>query len=188
QVIEAVLVALWEEAGHRIEVPFTRMPWADAMERYGSDKPDLRYGYGIEDLTRGLSEDAAPFLGEAVHEGGRLRGIRVPGGNVLSRKDLDTLAARVKEAGAGGLFWARRVESGWEGGGVKALGAGFFAGLEAEVGTLLLAVAGRDHLTSPALHAVRSGLIRRLAPAPLAAHAFLWVVDFPLFEPDPVTG
>ena len=188
QVVEAVLVALWEEAGHRIEVPFTRLTWADAMERYGSDKPDLRYGYGIEDLTRNLSEDAAPFLREVVHEGGRVRGMRVPGGTVLSRKDLDTLAARVKEAGAGGLFWARRVESGWEGGGVKALGANFFAGLEAEVGTLLLAVAGRDHLTNPALHAVRAGLIRRLAPAPLAAHAFLWVVDFPLFEPDPVTG
>src|ERR1044071_754415 len=187
-VIEAVLAALWEEAGHRIELPFTRMAWADAMERYGSDKPDLRYGYTIEDLTRHLGEDAAAFLRDGVREGGRLRGIRVPGGGVLSRKDLDTLAAKVKDAGAGGLLWARRNESGWEGAGVKALGAGCLAGLTAEAGTLLLAVAGRDHLTSPALHAVRSGLIRRLAPPPLAPHAFLWVVDFPLFEPDPVTG
>jgi len=188
QSVETVLAALWEEAGHRIELPFSRMAWAEAMERFGSDKPDLRYGFFLEDFTRFLGEDAAPFVRDSLRDGGRLRGIRVSGAGALSRKDLDGLGTRVKEAGAGALFWARRSAGAWEGPGVKALGAGMLEGTEAAPDTLLLAVAGPDRLTSPALHAVRTALIRRLAPAPLAAHAFLWVVDFPLFELDPVTG
>jgi len=187
QVIEAVLVALWDEAGHEVPRPFPRMLWREAMERYGSDKPDLRYGYAIADLTGKLGADAAPFLQEAVAGGGRLRGIVVPGGSALSRKDLDALTATLKEAGGGALFWARRTAS-WEGPGVKALGATTLAALGGAEGDLLLATAGPDRVSSPALHALRAALIRRLAPAPRTAHAFLWVVDFPLFEPDPASG
>jgi len=187
QVIEEVLVALWDEAGHRPERPFMRLAWRDAMERFGTDKPDLRFGYEISDLTGTLGEDAAPFVRDAVGGGGRLRGIVVPAGSALSRKDLDALSALVKEAGAGGLLWARRGAA-WEGAGVKALGAATLAAIAADEGDLLLAVAGPDRLTGPALHAVRGGVIRRLTPSPRLAHAFLWVLDFPLFEPDPETG
>src|SRR6185295_12886308 len=130
---------------------------------------------------------SAPFVQEAIGKGGRLRGILVPGGAALSRKDLDTLAAQVKEAGAGGLIWARSGAA-WEGQGVKAVGEAFLSGLGAPAGTLLVAVVGADSVTSPALHAVRTALIRRLGLVPSVKHAFLWVVDFPLFEPDPATG
>ncbi|HEV8598421.1 MAG TPA: aspartate--tRNA ligase [Gemmatimonadales bacterium] len=187
QVIEQVLVALWEEAGHQPERPFLRMGWREAMERFGTDKPDLRFGYEIADFTGKLGGDAAPFVRDAVGSGGRLRGILAPGGAALSRKDLDALSALVKETGGGGLLWARRGAA-WEGSGVKALGAATLAALEGSEGDLLLAVAGPDRLANPALHAVRGALIRKLTPAPLRAHAFLWVVDFPLFEPDPETG
>ncbi len=187
QVIEVVLAALWDEAGYEAPRPFPRMSWLEAMERYGSDKPDLRYGYPIADFTGRLGADAAPFLREAVAGEGRLRGIVVSGGSALSRKDLDALTATVKEAGGSALFWVRRA-AGWEGPGVKALGASTLAAIDGVEGDLLLAAAGRDNVTSPALHALRSALIRRLAPARLTAHAFLWVVDFPLFEPDPATG
>jgi aspartyl-tRNA synthetase len=186
QVIEEVLVALWAEAGHQPARPFARFSWREAMERFGSDKPDLRFGFEIADLSSKLAADAAPFVREAV-QGGRLRGIVVPGGSVLSRNELDELAAVVKAAGGGGLFWARRGAA-WEGPGVKALGAATLDTLPASEGDLLLAVAGRDGVTSPALSAVRTALIRRLAPTPRTAHAFLWVVDFPLFERDPGTG
>ena len=186
-VVETVLVALWEEAGHAISRPFPRLSWRDAMERFGIDKPDLRYGFEIRDFSPLAGPDSAPFLRAAVDVGGRLRGILAAGAESVSRKDLDGFAAQARDAGAGGLVWARKG-AGWEGQGVKALGAGALDALDAQPGDLLLAVAGPDSVTSPALHAVRTALIRRLAPRPLTDHAFLWVVDFPLFEPDPVSG
>jgi aspartyl-tRNA synthetase len=156
------------------------------MERFGIDKPDLRYGFEIRDLTGLLGGDAAPFVRDAVAAGGRLRGIVAEGAAELSRKDLDGFAAAAKSAG-GALLWARRGAE-WEGQGVKAVGSVALAALGGAAGDLLLAVAGPDRFTSPALHAVRTALIRRLAPRPAVGHAFAWVVDFPLFEEDPETG
>jgi aspartyl-tRNA synthetase len=185
EVVEAVLVGLWEEAGETIPRPFPRLAWREAMERFGCDKPDLRFGFEIADLTRLVGAESAPWLREATARG-RLRGIRAPGGGSLGRKDLDALGQEVRGLGST-LLWARRTDE-WEGAGVKAIGAPALESLPAEPGDLLLAVPGPDRVTSPALHAVRSGLIQRLAPPPSTRHAFLWVVDFPLFEPDPETG
>jgi aspartyl-tRNA synthetase len=186
--IEGVLVALWDEAGHEIRRPFLRLSWREAMDRYGIDKPDLRYGFEVRDLGALIGEDAAPFVHEAVAEGGRMRGILAPAAGALSRKDIDAMTAAAKEAGVGGLIWARRTAAGWEGQGVKAIGAVALGALGGSEGDLLLAVTGRDSVTSPAMHAVRTALIRRLAPAPIEPHAFAWVLDFPLFERDPDSG
>jgi aspartyl-tRNA synthetase len=188
QVVERVLVDLWAEAGVEVAHPFPRLAWRDAMERYGSDKPDLRHGLEIRDLTPLLGADAAPFLAESRAAGGRLRGVVLPGGATLTRKELDGLTAAAREARAGGLLWARRTAAGWEGQGVKATGTRLLDALGAAEGDLLLAVAGPDAVTSPALHAVRSALIRRPELRPSTAHAFAWIVDFPLFELDPETG
>jgi aspartyl-tRNA synthetase len=187
-VVERVLVDLWQVAGQEVAQPFPRLSWHDAMERYGDDKPDLRYGLEIADLTALVGADAAPFLRDGIGAGGRLRGIQVPDGARLSRKDLDQLAAQAKSAGAGGLIWARRIATGWEGQGTRALGAEMLGRLEAAEGTLLLAVSGPDAVTSPALHAVRSELCRRSDVIPRTRHAFVWITDFPLFEVDPETG
>jgi aspartyl-tRNA synthetase len=192
--VEQVLVDLWDEAGHRIARPFPRLSYFDAMERFGLDKPDLRYGWEIRDLTRAVAEGgggegtAAPFVGAALAEGGRLRGIVVPGGAKFTRREIDALTQRARDAGAGGLIWARRGDAGWEGQGVKALGADTASRIEATPGDLLLAVAGSDDLTSPVLAAVRAGLIARPDAEPSSEHAFCWVVDFPLFELDPESG
>jgi aspartyl-tRNA synthetase len=187
-VLEAVLVALWDEAGASIPRPFRRLTWREAMERYGIDKPDLRYGFEIADYSAVIGDDAASFVAEALGAGGRVRGIVAPGGGRLGRKDLDELTAAARDAGVGGLAWARYGAAGWEGQGLKAIGAGAASRIAGHEGDLLLAVSGPDRLTSPALHAVRTGLIRKLAPAPSEPHAFCWVVDFPLFEHDPVTN
>jgi aspartyl-tRNA synthetase len=186
--VEAVLIALWEEAGHDITRPFRRLSWREAMDRYGIDKPDLRYGYEIRDLGALVGADAASFVHDALARGGRVRGIVAPAATGLSRKDLDSMAAAAKEAGVGGLIWARRTGSTWEGQGVKAIGAAALDALGGRDGDLLLAVAGPDAVTSPALHAVRTLLIRRLTPTPAEQHAFVWVVDFPLFDRDPDAG
>jgi aspartyl-tRNA synthetase len=157
------------------------------MERWGVDKPDLRYALEITDLTPKVAAGAAPFIADAVQAGGRLRGFLVPG-VTFSRKDFDQLTAVAKDNRAGGLVWARRAAAGWEGQGVKALGDATLAGVEAAEGTVLLAVVGADAVTSPALHAVRMELIRRGALPATTDHAFCWVVDFPLFEKDEATG
>jgi aspartyl-tRNA synthetase len=186
--VEQVLVDLWDEAGVNISRPFPRLAYRDAMERFGTDKPDLRYGLEIRDLTSLIGPDAASFVSDARAAGSRLRGITVPGGAALSRKDIDTLAAGAREARASGLIWARRGAKGWEGQGVKAVGQVLLDRLGGAEGDLLLAVAGPDTITSPALHAVRTGLARLPGANPVTEHAFVWVVDFPLFEVEPDSG
>ena len=188
EVVERVLVDLWAEGGVQVPTPFPRLSYREAMERYGTDKPDLRLGLEIRDLTPLLGADAAPFLADARAAGGRLRGVIVPGGAGLTRKELDALTAAARAAGAGGLLWARRTSTGWEGQGVKSLGAELIAAIGGAEGDLLLGAAGPDAVTSPALNAVRLTLGRRMDGARERTHAFCWVVDFPLFELDPDTG
>lgn len=187
-VIEAVLRDLWAEAGHEVAIPFRRLSHRDAMERYGIDKPDLRYGFEIRDVTPLVGDDAAPFVRDGLAAGGRLRGIVAAGLASLSRKELDALGEAAKSGGAGGLIWAKRTDAGWDGQGVKAAGASLLGAIDAAPGDLFVAVVGTDAVTHGALHAVRTGLTRAPGVTPSAAHAFAWVVDFPLFEQDPGTG
>ncbi|MFL5496540.1 MAG: aspartate--tRNA ligase [Gemmatimonadales bacterium] len=187
-VVERVLVDLWDEAGVRIPRPFPRLAYREALERFGSDKPDLRFGYEIRDLTPLVGTDAAPFLAGSLAAGGRLRGITVTGGASYSRKEIDGLTQAAKEARAAGLIWARRTADGWEGQGVKAMGQALLSSLGGLEGELLLAAAGPDAVTSAALNAVRGALTRRPEAKPTTGHAFCWIVDFPLFELNPDTG
>ncbi|KKK50542.1 hypothetical protein LCGC14_3123980, partial [marine sediment metagenome] len=102
-VVEAAVVALWDEAGESVPAPFPRMSFAAAMERYGTDKPDLRFGYTIEDLSDFVRGRGFRAFDAALSEGGRVRGIRVAEGAKLSRKQIDELTDDAKKAGAGGL-------------------------------------------------------------------------------------
>ncbi|MGH7582301.1 MAG: aspartate--tRNA ligase [Gemmatimonadales bacterium] len=189
-VVEQVLAALWREAGETVALPFPQLTYADALERFGIDKPDLRFGFEIVDVTSQVQAGAAEWVHAALEAGGRVRAILAPGLGTLSRKELDALGELTRAAGACGLIWARRTESGWEGQGVKALPAlsNERPPLPCEPGTLLVAVAGADAVTGPGLHAVRSALIERSGAAPSQRHAFVWVVDFPLFEKNAETG
>ncbi len=187
-VIERVLQELWSEAGQAVAIPFERLTHRDAMERFGIDKPDLRYGFEIRDIGALVGDDAAPFVRDGIAAGGRLRAIVAPGQSGLSRKELDLLTGVARSAGATGLIWAKRTDAGWEGQGVKAFGVGALAQIDADAGALLVAVIGVDSVTSPALHAIRTSLTRHPDVHPQSAHAFAWVVDFPLFELDSLTG
>ena len=187
-IVEAVLVALWDEAGHRIERPFPRLSWRDAMERYGTDKPDLRYDFAITDWTAAVQPLAVPFFQAAQGNGARVRGIAVHGGGELSRKDVDGLADTAKSHGAPGLAWVKRHGEQVSGSVGKHFTTESLGRLGVGDGDVALMTVGPDHVTSPALDKVRREVIRRLAPAPKTSHALCWVVDFPLFEPDPGTG
>ncbi len=182
-VVEAVLVALWAEGGETVSAPFPRMSHVDAMERFGSDKPDLRFGFEIEDLSEFVRGRGFAAFDEALDDGGRVRGIKVPDGAALSRKTTDALAGLAKQAGAGGLATLKRKGDDLSGPlarleGMSAADSGL------RDGELLLAAAGPDSVTSAALGRVRLALIGQIAPPPKEAHAFTWIEAFPLFEPN----
>jgi aspartyl-tRNA synthetase len=164
------------------------MSYADAMERYGCDRPDLRYGLAIEDLTAPFRGSESSIIQQALASGGRVRGVRVPGGAAWSRKQVDELEAIAKSAGAGGLVRLKRANGVVEGPLAKFLPAGSQAALALEEGELLLAVAGADRISSPALDRVRQECASRLGLIDATARRFLWVLDFPMFEQDPETG
>jgi len=187
-VVEAVLVALWDEAGHAIARPFRRLRYRDAMERYGTDKPDLRYDLQIADWTAQVRPLGVPFFASALKDGARVRGLAVKGGGALSRKDVDQLAAVAKELGGTGLAWAKRQSDQVTGSVGKHFSVEALGQLGVRDGDMALMTVGVDRVTSPVLDRVRQEVIRRLAPPANAAHAFCWVVEFPLFEPDPETG
>jgi aspartyl-tRNA synthetase len=186
--VEAVLVALWDEGGHRIARPFPRLTWREAMERYGTDKPDLRYDLAIADWTSAVRPLAVPFFQAALQDGARVRGLAVKGGGALSRKDVDQLADLAKQLGAAGLAWVKRQGEQLSGSVAKHFTAEALGALGVADGDAALVAVGPDRVTSPVLDRVRQEVIRRLAPTPKLEHAFLWVVDFPLFQPDPETG
>jgi len=186
--VEAVLAALWDEGGHAIGRPFPRLTHREAMERYGTDKPDQRYDLAIADWTALVRPLGVPFFHSAVKDGSRVRGLAVKGGGALSRKDVDQLAEVTKQLGGAGLAWVKRQGEQISGSVGKHFTAETLGRLGVGDGDVALMTVGPDRITSPVLDRVRQEVIRRLAPRPETAHAFCWVVDFPLFELDPETG
>jgi aspartyl-tRNA synthetase len=185
---EGMIAALWREAGHTVPARFPRMTYADAMERYGCDRPDLRYGLEIRDVSDVFRGTEFGIARTALAQGGRIRGIVVPGGASLSRKQLDEVEAEAKSAGAAGLLRLKHANGALEGPAAKFLGEGAGERLGLPEGALGLYVAGPDHIANPALDRVRQDVARRLGFVPEDMHAFVWVTDFPLFLRDPETG
>jgi len=185
---EGLVKSLWEAAGHRIETPLPRMRYADAMERYGTDKPDLRYGLELFDATEIFRPAEFGITRAAIEAGGRVRGIRVPGGGALSRKLVDEIESAAKALGAAGLLRLKRSGDALEGPAAKFLGPDAAARLGLADGDLCLLVAGPDHVSGPALDRVRQELARRQNLIPAHLERFVWIIDFPLFERDPATG
>jgi aspartyl-tRNA synthetase len=186
---EGLIRALWCEAGAPVPDVFPRMTYADAMERYGSDRPDTRYALEIIDATAVFAGADFAITRTAIEQGGRVRGIRIPGGAAaLSRKHQDEIEADAKKAGALGLLRLKYVNGGLEGPIAKFLGDGSAAALGLQDGDLALFVAGSDRVSSAALDRVRQDVARRMALVPEKESRFLWVTDFPLFDKDPVTG
>ena len=119
---EPMIKALWEEGGGSFpNSPIRQMTYADALEKYGIDRPDLRYGLEISDVTNAFRGVDFPFTNAAIAEGARVRGIRIPGGATLSRKQLDEIDATAKSAGARGVLRVKRVNGVIEGGVGKVL-------------------------------------------------------------------
>ena len=185
---EGMLAALWHEAGVDVRTPFPRMTYADAMERYGTDRPDLRFGLEIRDVSDVFRGVPLGITQAALDAGGRVRGIVVPGGARLSRKQVDEIEAIAKSAGAGGLLRLKRAGDALEGPPAKFLPPQAVGRFGMADGDLCLMVAGPDRVASPALDRVRQDVARRLELIPASEMKFVWVMDFPLFDRDPASG
>jgi aspartyl-tRNA synthetase len=185
---QGLIGALWREAGHQIPDQFERMTYQDAMEKYGCDRPDLRYALGIADYSGLFRGVEFGITQSALASGGRVRGIVVPGAAGWSRKQVDELEAIAKSAGALGLLRLKKTEGKYDGPISKFLTADAQAQLALDDGALALFVAGADRITSPALDRVRQECAVRLGLVDAGTRRFLIVTDFPMFDLDPETG
>ncbi len=185
---EGLVAELFAEIGVSVSVPFRRMAYADAMERFGIDRPDLRYGLEIFDATDLFRGTDFGIARSAIDAGGRVRGLKVPQAAAWSRKQVDELEAIAKGAGAGGLIRLRRASGVVEGPAAKYLSPDALERLALADGDAAFLVAGPDRISSPALDRVRQEAARRLGLVRSGVNEFVWVLDFPLFERDAHTG
>lgn len=163
-------------------IPFPRLTWQEAMERYGSDRPDLRYGLEIEDWTESTADLDFRVIRSQVDAGGRVRGFLLKGGGSLSRRQIEGVENAAKAAGAPGLLWGKRSDEGASGPLGKFMSEEQADRIGLGVGDLVLVSAGLDSLTSPTLSAVRDALIAVLELPQVREHAWVWVTDFPVFD------
>jgi aspartyl-tRNA synthetase len=185
---EGLVRTLWREAGSEAPERFEHLTYADAMERYGSDRPDTRYDLEIIDASEVFRGADFGITRAALEQGGRVRGIRIPGGAALSRKQVDEIEADAKKAGALGLLRLKFANGAYEGPVAKFLALEAAGRLGMQEGELALFVAGPDRLSSAALDRVRQDVARRLNMVSDKESRFLWVTDFPMFDRDPTTG
>jgi aspartyl-tRNA synthetase len=182
---EAVMGAVFERNGFDVAPPpWPRMTFAEAVGRFGSDRPDTRFGLELKDLGTAVAGSEFKVFSGVLESGGVVRGINA-GARELSRADLDALTELAKQHGAKGLVWAFVEPEGWRSPIAKFLSEREFAAinsrLEASAGDLLLIVADQATTAGQALGALRLELGRRFGLIPEGRHDILWVVEFPMF-------
>lgn len=190
QVVEGMISVLFKELkGIELKCPFPRLTWNQAMSRYGSDKPDIRFGLELTDFTNALRSSQAKVFSAAIQKGGVVKGICIPKGGELSRKDLDDLTPFVATFGAKGIAWTKLTEEGWQSPIAKFLSEAERKGIEtiagAQAGDIILFSADTAKIVHDALGNLRLHLGEKLRLIPDKEYALVWVVDFPLMEFDP---
>ena len=174
-----------------LDTPFPRLTHGEALARFGTDKPDMRFGMELHDVGEWAATSDFRVFRDVLEGGGRVQGIAVPGGADMSRKEIDALGAFVAEYGARGLAWWKADPEGGSGPLARFCGAGraaaLLAALEAKKGDLVLIVAAEEQVARRALGELRAhlggvrGLVRE-------GWSFLWVTRFPLFDRDEEAG
>ena len=176
-----------EYMGIEMTEDFIRMPWIEAMTRFGSDKPDIRFGYELTDLSSVLANCGFKVFSGAIENGGSVRAINVKGGAKFSRKEIDSLVEFVKSYKAKGLAWLKWAESG----DISSSYAKFLtdeeneaikATMGAEAGDLILIVADKNKVVFDSLGALRCECAKRMGILDPMDFKFLWVTEFPLLE------
>jgi aspartyl-tRNA synthetase len=189
QVIEGMICILFRELkAIELKRPFAKLTYEEAMNRFGSDKPDMRFGLELKDFTDALRNCQAKVFATAIQKGGVVKGLRVPKGGELSRKDLDDLTPFVATFGAKGIAWTKLTDEGWQSPIAKVLSETEQKEIEriagAEVGDVVLFSADIAKIVYDALGNLRLYLAEKLGLIPENEYALVWVVDFPLMEFD----
>jgi len=189
EICEGMIAAIFREVkGIDVQTPFPVMPYAEAMERFGVDRPDTRFGMELADVSDAAAGSEFKVFTAAVEEGGAVRVMAVPGAAGYSRKELDELTGEAVELGARGLAWIKVTDDGYQSPTTK-----FFTpetldvfknASGAKAGDLMIFVADRERVGFDVLGALRVRLGRRLGLIDESAFSFVWIVDFPLFEYD----
>jgi aspartyl-tRNA synthetase len=183
EVNERLLAAVLGAAGIEITLPLPRVGHDDALRRFGTDRPDTRFGLELVDLTDAVRETEFKVFRSAVESGGAVRGLNA-GARELPRSELDGLIAEAQELGAKGLVWAFREGDGWRSPTAKFLSeaelAALNAALEAGEGDLLLVVADQQPVVNAVLGGLRERLARRWGLIDDGANSLVWIVDWPL--------
>jgi aspartyl-tRNA synthetase len=187
-VIEGLMARVFEDAGFPVSAPppWPRLTYDEAMLRYGSDKPDVRFGLELADLGGELAGTEFKVFAGVLASGGVVRALNA-GAREVPRSELDALTEHVKRYGAGGLVWAFVQEDGsWRSPTAKFLTDeqrdAVTRKLSGRPGDLLLIVADTEHVAATALGELRLELARRFELVPEGRHDVVWVVDFPMFE------
>lgn len=179
--------------GIDITIPFPRLTYQEAMDRFGSDKPDTRFGLELVDLSEAVKDSGFKVFADTVASGGQVKGINVKkAADKYSRKDIDGLTEFVKRYGAKGLAWVKVTDQGFNGPIAKffdeATRSQLTSILEAETGDLLLFVADKQSVVANSLGALRLKLGKDLQLIDEKKFNFLWVTDWPLLEYDDEDG
>jgi len=188
QLTEELFTELVEEVSSKriLFKPFPRLSYEEAMQKYGSDKPDMRFGMLLTDLSDLVADSEFRVFSSTLAQGGQVKGIRVPGCAGYSRKQLDELGEFAKQHGAQGLISVALTEEGVRSTVAKYLSPddldGIVARIGAETGDLVLIVAGESHVVAESLGQVRLEMGNRLGLRDDDVLAFVWIVDMPLFE------
>ncbi|MDD6204123.1 MAG: aspartate--tRNA ligase [Firmicutes bacterium] len=194
EIAEGMLSRVFREiVGYEIPMPIERMTYKTAMEKYGSDKPDLRFGLEIRNISGQVSSCGFSVFSAAVANGGSVRGINGKGlADKLSRKDIDALGETVKTYRAKGLAWMAVTAEGVRGSFVKFLTqeetASIISAMDAQPGDILFFVADSDKVALEALGQLRLELARRFELYDKKAYRFVWITEFPMFEYSPEDG
>jgi aspartyl-tRNA synthetase len=189
--IEGLYARIFPLVGIEPQAPYPRLTYREALEAFGSDRPDTRFGLELVELG-GLAEGCGFKILEQAAAEGRVKGLVLPGGASLSRKQLQALSDVVRPHGAAGVLWFKRSPDGVASPAKKALGddgvRAFLDGAGAGEEDLLLAIGGAEDVVFAALGALRLHLGREHGLIPEGRHDFLWVTDFPLLDWDEDDG
>ena len=191
-VVEGMLAHIFARTRQqKLQLPFPRLPYSEALDRYGSDKPDLRFGLELRDCADWAAECDFAIFRRVISEQGAVKALVVNDGAKISRREIALLEERASEHGAAGLAWTRVGMNGLEGGIAKFLASrqlAIRAGLQTTPGDLLLFVAASHKTACQALGAVRLQLGQQLGLIAENSLCFSWITDFPLFVRNPETG
>ena len=172
--------------GKELKTPFPRMTWQEAMERYGSDKPDVRFGFELNNISDIVENSEFKVFSGAVANGGSVRAINVKGGAKFSRKEIDSLTEKAKHYHAKGLAWLKNsngeISSSYAKFLTEAENNAIVERLGVESGDLVLVVADKNKVVFDTLGALRCECAKRLGLCDPFDFKFLWVTEFPLFE------